>query len=270
MSLRCVMLLCDMEGIAGISTWDQVTAGKDEYAYGRRLYTSDVSAAVRGCQAAGVARVVAQDGHGAGGNNSFRSLLADQLEPGAEYVLGHRWGAYTEAFETGCDAVVFVGAHARAGEPSCLSHTISGSIAAFRLNGREVSESTLLALLAGSWGVPVAAVTGDDYACRDVQTEHGERPAAAVVKWSTGRFSVRSLPSASAGELIERTVRDALLAADFAPPLTVSGPVELRVEIPLPDVRQGYLSQAGVSEEGRDLVIRGATFVEAWRRFWPH
>lgn len=269
MSLRCVMLLCDMEGIAGISSWDQCTSGKDEYGYGRRLYTSDVSAAVRGCKRAGVRRIVAQDGHGAGGSNSFRSILADELEPGAEYVLGHRWGAYTEAFESGCDAALLIGQHARAGMQSCLSHTISGSIAAFRLNGREVSESTLLAALAGSFGVPTVFVSGDQFACQDVVETHGEQVVTAVVKRSTGRFSIVGLSSREAADLIENRVAECLERADFPPPLTVPGPIELRVEIPQPDLRTDYLKQAGVESEGRELVIRGADFLTAWRTFWP-
>ena len=44
-----VMLFCDMEGIAGISVWEQVNGGAPLYEEGRRLYTAEVNAAVRGC-----------------------------------------------------------------------------------------------------------------------------------------------------------------------------------------------------------------------------
>ena len=45
-----VMLWCDMEGVAGISVWEQVNGGAALYEEGRRLYTAEVNAAVRGCK----------------------------------------------------------------------------------------------------------------------------------------------------------------------------------------------------------------------------
>ena len=50
------MLWCDMEGIAGISVWEQVNGGAALYEEGRRLYTAEVNAAVRGCKRAGADR----------------------------------------------------------------------------------------------------------------------------------------------------------------------------------------------------------------------
>ena len=38
-----VMLWCDMEGIAGISVWEQVNGGAALYEEGRRLYTAEVN-----------------------------------------------------------------------------------------------------------------------------------------------------------------------------------------------------------------------------------
>src|SRR5215210_2433813 len=115
-----VMLWCDMEGVAGISVWEQVNGGAPLYEEGRRLYTEEVNAAVRGCKAAGATEIVVIDGHGAGGGWSFKSLIAERLEPGAEYVLGHPWARYVEPLERGCDAALFVGAHAMAGTPDGL------------------------------------------------------------------------------------------------------------------------------------------------------
>ena len=270
MSQTCVTILGDMEGITGISSWDQVTAGKDEYGYGRRLYTSDISAAVRGCKAAGVGRIVAQDGHGAGGSNSFRSWLVDSLEPGAEYVLGHRWAAYVESLESGCEAVLLIGQHAMAGAVSCLSHTISGSILNFRLNGTPVSETVLLAGIAGHFGVPVAMISGDDVVCAHARSVLGDELATAVVKHSTGRFSVRSLCAADGAELIEQTVADCLRRGRFCAPYVPAGPVELRVELLQPEDRRAYLDGRDTAEDGREVVASGADFYAAWRKIWPY
>ena len=48
-----VVIWVDMEGIAGIENWDQVTSGKPQYDEGRRLLTGEVNAAVRGAKAGG-------------------------------------------------------------------------------------------------------------------------------------------------------------------------------------------------------------------------
>ncbi len=40
-----VVIWVDMEGIAGIENWDQVSSGKPQYEEGRRLLTGEVNAA---------------------------------------------------------------------------------------------------------------------------------------------------------------------------------------------------------------------------------
>jgi D-amino peptidase len=48
-----ILIATDMEGITGVTTWDQVTPGHAEYARFRRQMTDDVNAAIRGaCDAA--------------------------------------------------------------------------------------------------------------------------------------------------------------------------------------------------------------------------
>src|SRR6516165_2560447 len=69
-----VMIFVDMEGIAGIETWDQVTGGKPQYEEGRHLMTGEVNAAVRGAKAAGADDIIVVDCHGAGGSYSFKSV----------------------------------------------------------------------------------------------------------------------------------------------------------------------------------------------------
>jgi D-amino peptidase len=67
-----VIIWVDMEGIAGIETWGQVTGGSPQYEEGRRLMSGEVNAAVRGAKAAGADDVVVIDCHGAGGEYSFK------------------------------------------------------------------------------------------------------------------------------------------------------------------------------------------------------
>ena len=58
-----VHIISDMEGVAGIVRWEQVTGGHPMYEEGRRLYTGEINAVVRGARAAGATEVVVMDCH---------------------------------------------------------------------------------------------------------------------------------------------------------------------------------------------------------------
>src|SRR5436190_1058505 len=122
-----VHIISDMEGVSGIVRWQQTIGGDPMYDEGRRLYTEEINAAVRGAKKAGATEVVVMDCHGAGGDYDFNSLLPDLLDPDCEFVVQSEWTEYTELLEQGCDAALFVGMHAMAGTPDgVMSHTVSG------------------------------------------------------------------------------------------------------------------------------------------------
>src|SRR5438876_5322247 len=96
-----VMIMSDMEGVSGIVQWEQVNGGAAMYEEGRRLYTAEINAAVRGARAAGATEIVVVDCHGAGGCYNFNSLIPDQLDTGCEWVAHHHWTGYTALLERG-------------------------------------------------------------------------------------------------------------------------------------------------------------------------
>ena len=98
------------------------------YEEGRRLYTGEINAAVRGAKAAGATEIVVMDCHGAGEGWTFNSLLPEELDPDCEYVVQNEWTEYVDYLESGVDAALFVGMHAMAGtRDGVLAHTVSGS-----------------------------------------------------------------------------------------------------------------------------------------------
>ena len=62
-----VFIVSDMEGVAGITKWEQTEGGHALYEECRRLYTEEINAAVRGARAGGASEIVVMDCHGAGG-----------------------------------------------------------------------------------------------------------------------------------------------------------------------------------------------------------
>src|SRR5829696_6536446 len=144
-----VFIVSDMEGVAGITKWDQVSGGKSLYEEGRTLYTEEINAAVRGARAAGATEIVVMDCHGAGGDWSFYSLIPERLDPGCEFVVQREWTEYTEFLEQGCDAALFVGMHAKAGtRDGLLSHTVYSSHHVPPVRARQMIEEGAVAALA--------------------------------------------------------------------------------------------------------------------------
>src|SRR6476619_4909900 len=121
-----VLIMSDMEGVSGIVVWDQVNGGAPMYEEGRRLYTEEINAGVRGAKAAGATEIVVVECHGAGGGNTSHSLVPEMPDRNCEWGAHYPWSRYTELLEKGCDAVLLIGMHAKAGTPDgVMCHTIS-------------------------------------------------------------------------------------------------------------------------------------------------
>lgn len=266
-----VMIWGDMEGVACIETWEQVNGGAPLYEEGRVLFTEEMNAAVRGAKRAGAAEIIAIDCHGAGGGRSFKSLIPERLERGAQWVFGHPWARYVEPLRQGVDAVLFVGAHARAGTPNgVLSHTVSSEAwyDAF-INDVPVGESGILAAVCGTWSAPAVFVAGDTATCREVVELLGDRVVTAPVKEGLGRFSARNLTPSEARELIEERSYQSLTRREWPAPYRPDPPVTFRVELASADQARSFAGRTGVEVAGpRTVVSRGDTFWEAWDRFW--
>ena len=266
-----VFIVSDMEGVSGIVKWGQVTGGHAMYEEGRKLYTGEINAAVRGAKKAGATEVVVMDCHGAGGDWSFNSLIPEELDPDCEFVVQSSWTEYTAFLETGVDAALFVGMHAMAGTPDgVLAHTVSGSSWwRLRFNGVEVGESGINAALCGTWGCPVVLVTGDEASCREGKALLGEGLTTVAVKQGLGRFSARQLPGPRARQLIEEGAEHALQNLGAVQPYDPGKPCEIVVDFNTSEHTERYRFRAGVEITGdRQITSRGDDWWTAWRQFY--
>src|SRR5436309_13541309 len=226
-----VHVISDMEGVAGIVKWQQTTGGDPMFEEGRRLYTEEINAAVRGAKAAGATEIVVMDCHGAGKHWSFNSLIPEDLDPACEFVVQQEWTEYTAFLEQGCDAALFVAMHAKAGTgDGVMSHTVSGQ--AWRnleFNGVSVGETGINAALCGQWDCPVLLVTGDEAVCREAKALLGDRLTTVAVKKGMGRFSARNVAPIRARQLIEDGTRRALQDLAAVKPYDPGRPCEIRI-----------------------------------------
>jgi D-amino peptidase len=266
-----VLIMSDMEGVAGIAKWEQTEAHSSLYEECRLLYTGEINAAVRGARAAGAKDVLVMDCHGAGGGYTFNSLIPEQLDPGCEWVVQERWTGYTEFLETGCDAALFVGMHARAGVPDgVLNHTVKNKAwQELRFNGVAVGETGINAALCGHWNCPVLLVTGDRATCAEARELLGPGLETVEVKQGLGRFSARMTHPAKARDMIEAGAEKALADVKTVPPYQPEGPTTIEVDLDSSDEADAYDDSPGVERIGpRSIASTGADWLTAWRQFF--
>jgi D-amino peptidase len=266
-----VHVISDIEGVAGIVRWAQAGGDQTLYHEGRRLYTEEINAAIRGAKAAGATEIVVMDCHGAGGDYDFNSLLPELLEPDCEFVIQSEWTQYTEFLEQGCDAALFVGMHAMAGTPDgVMSHTVSGQAwQSLRFNGTLVGETGINAALCGHWGCPVLLVTGDRATCREATALLGDGLTTVEVKVGIGRYSARSLPARKAREVIEAGAKRALQDLKAVQPYDPGRPCEIEVRFTTTDRLEEYRHRRGVEVTGtHTIVARGDDWWDAWSSFY--
>jgi D-amino peptidase len=266
-----VHIISDMEGVAGIVKGQQVNSGESLYEEGRKLYTEEINAAVRGARAAGATEIVVMDCHGAGKGHTFNSLVAEQLDPACDFVVQDEWTEYTEFLESGVDAALFIGMHARAGTPDgVMNHTIS-SADYYNLwfNGTLVGETGINAALCGTWGCPVLLVTGDEAACAEARALLGDGLTTVAVKQGFGGVSARNVPPLRARTMIEDGAKEALSNLAAVPPYDPGRPCEIVAEFKHTGAPRTLRYRTGVEiVEPRKIVSRADTWWDAWKQFY--
>jgi D-amino peptidase len=225
-----ILIAVDMEGITGVTTWDQVNPGHAEYARFRKLMTADVNAAIRGAYDRGAEEVIVADGHWNGSN-----ILIEELDPRARLNTGSPSPfSMMQGIDDSIDGVIFVGYHARSGSPNAvLDHTWSSkTVANVWLNEILTGEYGLNAAVAGHFGAPVIMVSGDQTACRQVKELLGD-VETAVVKQASGRFAAECLAPQVTQEMIclsaQRAV-ERLTQGDSPEPFVLDTPITVSIE----------------------------------------
>jgi D-amino peptidase len=244
-----VYISVDMEGVAGISDWEQCLAGGDDYSLGRDLALGEVNAAIDGALEADATQILVNDSH-----SLMRNLPPGELGGHASYLSGRFKPLYMmEGLDASFDAAIFLGYHAAMPTPGVLSHTYNPrAIADVTLNGTRTGEAGINALVAQHHGVPVAVITGDQYVgpeaapfCPGID--------AIEVKTSISRYAAEHLHPDIARQRIREGVYQALNDPTAAPP-TIHLPATLEVELISPDMAEQATWLRGVERVGSTSV----------------
>ena len=218
----------DMEGTAAVASWTQVDPkNTTEYPYYRKLMSLEVRAAIDGAREAGATNVLVNDSHSA-----MRNVLWDDLPADARMIYGNRKPfSMTEGIDSSYGAAFFTGYHAGVGDANgTLAHTYSpDTLYNVRLNGIACSETLLNAALVGSYGVPVALITGDRVTCEGARA-HLPWLETVVTKEAIGYFAVDSLSPEDVRARIRSGARAAIERIADAKPFTLRPPIALEID----------------------------------------
>ncbi len=206
-----VYISADIEGVAGITNWNEAEKNHPDYPEFRARMTDEVVAACAGAIAAGADEILIKDAHDSG-----RNILADRLPDCARLVRG--WSghplAMVQELDGSFDAVLLVGYHSKAGsESNPLAHTLTLKVAQISINGAVASEALIHSWAAAIHGVPVVFLSGDKGICSDARAFNPGITAVAVSE-AFGPSTV-SLAPVRAQRLIREGVQ-AALAGDRA------------------------------------------------------
>jgi D-amino peptidase len=261
-----VYISADMEGVAGVVTADQLSPGGFEYERFRAFMTAEVLAAIQGARDAGATTIVVSDSHGNGEN-----LLIEQFPE--DVTIVRSWPrplAMMQGIDSSFAAVVFIGYHASTNSVTGVrAHTMSSAtLTSVSLNGVTVPESGFNAAIAGHFGVPVVAISGDESAVAEAQRLIGAIEGA-VVKHSVSFHAAATMTPQAAQKLIREKVKAGVARRSELRPYVLTKPI--RLDVSFKNYRQAellaYLSivertgSHAIRFIGRDMV-EVARFIE--------
>lgn len=225
-----IFICADIEGVAGVVSPQQGQPGNGEYERARRLMTEEVNAAIEGAFAGGATNVLVNDAHG-----PMTNLLPELLDERAELILGKPKPMNMFAGLTSDFAGVFcTGFHAAASRPGVLAHTVNGfAFRAIRINGIHAAEATLYGAYAGSLGVPVILLSGDDVTAAECGP-HFPGAELVTVKHALSQRAARAVSPARSRALIRAAAERAAGQAGRIAPFTIAAPYRLEIEMNSP------------------------------------
>ena len=230
--MKKVYVITDMEGVAGINGWHECRPAPDgsdaDFERSRRLLTDEVAAAVLGAVDSGVGDVLVLDGHRSGDN-----FIAERLPEGARYVMGRGRPNPLDGLDGTFDGVILLGYHSMAGTPDgLLAHTMSSAVwKRFSVNGITLGEIGMMALIAGSHGVPVWLVTGGRCACEEAAALLGPELPTLVVKEDIAHESSITVAPAAARRMIRKAVAEVVAGPPPVRPFMIEPPWTASLEL---------------------------------------
>ena len=259
-----VYVLMDIEGVAGVVHSEEGSRGNPEYERARRLMTDEASAIVDGVLSVdSSAEVMVVDSHG-----SYRNIIPELLDPRATLMRGKpRETGMMDGIDEGYDLAIFAGVHGQGGEGySVLSHTFTGHLLDIRINGESHGELGLNAMIAGTHGVRVAMVAGDQQVMATAKALLGTDVELVQTKVSRGASAAENLHPSHACDVLREAASAAMRNRNAGSIVTVQEPVTIGIEFDRPVYADlAMLIDGAERQSGREVQFVRPTYKDAYR-----
>ncbi|GAB4308779.1 M55 family metallopeptidase [Pseudothermotoga elfii] len=225
-----IYISVDMEGLAGISMWQEVDPGNKQSI---DLLQEHLKAVLDGLfdSGADISEVVISDSHSRGDNIPYG--ITKQYDR-VKIVHGSlRKDFMMSGLNESFDRVFFIGYHAGIGcQNGIMDHTYSSSLVHnIWINGKRMNEAVINAAFAGYHGVPVALIVGDEMLKRELKDLFMGKYEYVVTKEGISRYAAIMKPITSVMSEIKQAVKKAVeIEKHQLPLINFANPVELRVE----------------------------------------
>ncbi len=269
-----IYISADLEGVTGVVTGEQLGPGGFEYERFRRFMTEEVLAAIEGARAAGAGEILVSDSHG-NGQNLVLEMLPDDIKVVRSWP---RELTMMHGLDASFDGAIFIGYHAGTTNlEGVRAHTMSSaSLTDVRINDRSSNETIWNAAVAGTMGVPVIAISGDDATIAEARATLGTGFEAAVVKWAHSFHSATTVTPARGQRLIRAAAEKAVRSLSAVEPYVVSTPVRITVRFKnyQPSMMLAYLPwfdrvDAHAIEYDADDMVAAASILTFLRNYRP-
>ncbi len=211
-----VFFSVDIEGTAAYSLIEDFKSTTRSGIYFQDQLTREVAAACEGAFEAGAELVTVRDSHATGTSIDPMGLPADErlrfirgLPHDLFIMLG---GLQYDKY----DALLFIASHAGCySDGNNVSHTFSSMIHSFKINGVEMSEFTIGALMAAYLNVPIVFMSGDKAACEEAEALLPGMKTVRTMEAICGKANMSKHPLIAAKE-IKEGVKEILSKKDFS------------------------------------------------------
>ncbi len=231
-----VYISADMEGISGISTYEDVDPSSSRFHRSVSLMEREIVHICEILHGLGINEIVINDAHW-----SMNNLRVENLPPYVRLISGSpKPLSMMHGIDMGFDACMFIGYHSAASTlHGHLAHTYSSKvIKCITINGKVASEALINGLVAAYFNVPVVLISGDDK-LKSMEENNFPQTRFVITKYSVRYNSTLLIHPQKVFESYSKALKDALNSN--IKPLNIPGELETLVEFK--DVRFADISE---------------------------
>ena len=160
------------------------------------------------------------------------NLIIDELDPRAQLISGSpKPLSMMQGIDETFDGVMYIGYHARSGTSNgVFNHTYDGTtISNISINGKPMGECGINAGVAGHFGVPILAISGDDLLCQQAIEEIGDLQTIEVKK-AISRYCAHNVAKSKLREIYAEKIKAAFENIKNSPVVKYEGKVSMEIE----------------------------------------